>query len=337
MLTYKTIINIQLHHEFFERDSAGELSCVLSRDSERTLRNYRMQYRPTKTGCMILYEYRKQDESIIPTVGIDKPIQLRFYVKVNNPYFHSFTNLPFDTDKRKALYFINASASGEPAGDLMQGRASVSVDDYETVVGKSFNYKTEKRDAKLITVVDRSDQTVFEKFVENPERMTIDLTDEPEGWYALKEDYKETVSFFTTASDPTAFVGYIDVVLTKEGVQQQQESGYEFDLKFKAREVFWQYVVIAKSTDKSDFKITDEAEGIEFTEEGRVSDVSGERISFRSSKKIKVKEKYKFNFSLVDADGSRTFIEQLPYPKIENFKDVAKESDDYCLEAFVVL
>lgn len=340
MLKYLSIIEIHLKHEFYSGSSNGELLCLISSDSAKTLRNYRMQYRPTQDGGRVIYEHRVEGEEIKPVVDIDEPISLRFLIKSMNPHFLNYTQLSFEDTGQKGLYFSNLNEQGEVTDQLVQNGTHVSNEDYHVICGKQFAFAATNPDVKLITVSDPAGNTVWERFADDPRSIRIDLSDEPEGQYTLQEDYQPVATFFTTATDPRAFIGYVDVTITKDAVAPinlEEHNKLSYTLSFKARQAYWRYHIIEKLHEAEQVKINDEADKIQFDEEARVQNNGSKRIIFRSAKKLKVQEHYKHQFTLVDGQKNRTLVETLPYPKVENIQVLEKGSNDFCLEAFIVV
>ena len=146
-ILYKPILNVQLWHDYvFQMDEMDDLdpseeifngqpemplkltadygiSDILilrpTKTCEKTLKNLRWVARSHAQGLTLFAEVEAIKSSDPNTdyrtkIPVDRPTRLAFYLKVNDPYFANFTNLPLvAANNQQIYYFSNISGSAQ--------------------------------------------------------------------------------------------------------------------------------------------------------------------------------------------------------------------------------
>ncbi|MBV4360531.1 hypothetical protein [Pinibacter aurantiacus] len=114
-LNYTVLFNIELLHEYFFDRKCNVLSIIPSQDCKTLATSMRLLFRSINNTFITFIQ---QNESGEPFLNTDKIKMfrssygnkvLRFYLKVNDPAFFNYTNLPTLAAANSKLYFSNLS------------------------------------------------------------------------------------------------------------------------------------------------------------------------------------------------------------------------------------
>ena len=336
-IRYIPLIELRFHHAYFASGLCENLEVSVSDECNLALRNFRMLVKPMQAGLRILYEHRQTDEGLNPTIAVDRPLQFRIRFQNTDPYFYHYTDLPFAEDKKgRALYLTNAAddATFLPSGNLHQEEV-LNEDNFAELKGKQFVYQASASDAKLVSVLDRNQETVFEAIIDDPEEIPADLSAELTGAFSINENHKAAGSFVTVNDPSRRHHGYLDLFYDPETMKD--DLPYRYDVHFGARKVRWRYTVMKQKNGAKTFGVSDEAGALNFSDEGMVMQGSKERHSLLSESSIALHQSYDHHFQLVDAANGNPVLESLPYPNLTNFKVLDKSNREYLIEAYVMV
>jgi hypothetical protein len=294
--------------------------------------------RPTESGCIVVRESSEDQGLEHGDLGLKEDVQLRFYIQTDNPYFRIFTDMSHSGDGPQAFHFTNASAANAVTDVFYHGRKSAGREDLKLINRKAFTYTVSNPDAKRVTVFDRELNLVAERELEDASDFFIDLWDYPEGQYTISEDYEHVQTIVTTSTDPEEFVGFIDVVLTPDRFESALDGSdpINFDVHFKAREVYWKYIVVSDEAKFGQYEIQT-GTALKFKEEPIEKGSLRKRNTYITSRKIKLKERYKFKLNLRDVASGTVLIKDLAHPKAESVQPMQPEGEDHCLEIYLVI
>lgn len=116
-LNYTVLFNIELLHEYFFDRKCNVLSIIPSQDCKALATNMRLLFRTINNTFVTFIQ---QNENGEPFLDTDKNKMfrssyankvLRFYLKVNDPAFFNYTNLPALAATNSKLYFSNLSGN----------------------------------------------------------------------------------------------------------------------------------------------------------------------------------------------------------------------------------
>jgi hypothetical protein len=334
----KSIFNINLYHEYFSNKPTEYLACLISTESTAVLNAHGLECRHTERGCTIVHESDKGKGTHQRPPSLKEAVQLRFYIQTDNPYFRMFTDMSHGEVGRRAFHFTNAGADGSVRDVFYDDRKSVGKKDLKLINRKAFTYVVSNPDTKKVTVYDRNQEAVATRELEDPSDFFIDLWDHPDGMYTITEDHTLAQTIVTTSAEPTNFVGYIDVVLTPERVEAAlfADNPLEFKLNFKAREVFWKYILVSDEAVFGRYQIRTDGT-MKFKEEPIQEGSVRRRNTYVATRKTKLKERYKLELNLYEVATNELLISGLAHPKAESMQPIAAGSADSCLEIYLVI
>lgn len=131
-LTYGLLFEVTLLHNYFLNSGEDTFAGMSASDKEKMLqkfnsdsfvtltptvetnsllRNYKMAFKPTKTGFR-MYIKVKEDDEIDPFISIPLDMKLDFLIAINDYQFENYTNLDFVL--KQVLLFSNVKPSTEP-------------------------------------------------------------------------------------------------------------------------------------------------------------------------------------------------------------------------------
>ena len=141
-LTYRYFFIIDLLHHYYRDGKCRDIEIIPTSDCLRLMQNHHMLLRMIGSQLRVGIEMSPADDEI-PVVPIEEGTVFRFYLKLKNPSFYNFTNLPLNPGSSHIYYFSNRS--GQKAGNQLF--LSAPVDSFDSaasylpgdVVSKSGN------------------------------------------------------------------------------------------------------------------------------------------------------------------------------------------------------
>ncbi|MEM8906789.1 MAG: hypothetical protein AAGD05_02990 [Bacteroidota bacterium] len=138
-ILYKKIAEVEVRHDyyllwrgenpvtFFWPDNysiLNDLDFIPSQRCVQTLRDHRIIFRKIPTGFVLLARVlpAQTAQGQFRTLSfIETDLKLDFYIKINNRFFHNFTNLPFVNNQPQLYYFNN-----QPSGNSLPQHLSIA-------------------------------------------------------------------------------------------------------------------------------------------------------------------------------------------------------------------
>lgn len=131
-LTYGLLFEVTLYHNYFlnngedtyagmsdankkkmlqKFDSDSFATIIPTVETSTQLRNYKMAFKPTKTGFRVYIKVKENDE-IDPFIRVPADLKLDFKISINDYQFENYTNLEFVLNQM--FLFSNVKPSTEP-------------------------------------------------------------------------------------------------------------------------------------------------------------------------------------------------------------------------------
>ncbi|MDC0231562.1 hypothetical protein OAK19_06305 [Aureispira] len=247
---FQELLKLNINHDYFDSGGFSKVKLIPTDQTSIALTNNGMQCRFVNGGLMLGYTF---SDHYTPIKEIKKPVQLSFFLEIDDVNFMNYTDLPYEFEEDKIFYFNNR----ELEKDSTEYK-NLSLDQFVTEEDKieisssliNFSFDDEQFGTE-VQVVDAAEEVVFETILEDGSMSCeISLLGQPEGKYSLLVDGLEEKTFFLYNGLKTVF-GAIDIIIDKddfgdyafyddEGEIVQQE----YNIHFKAREVRWKYVLI---------------------------------------------------------------------------------------------
>ena len=108
-------------------DLSSFLEIVPTSETMQSLQGYGMVFKVSNTGFTVWCKVSEENNSV-PFTGLDDDLQLTFLLKLKDPRFFNYTELPLDTSQRLFL-FTNSKPGTLPTLPLMSPAGSFSVVD----------------------------------------------------------------------------------------------------------------------------------------------------------------------------------------------------------------
>ncbi|GGE16880.1 hypothetical protein [Psychroflexus salis] len=93
---HKKIFEITIEHDYYVSNILSRLEITPTQETKETLRNYELLVVNKKGGIIILGKNSERFSG----VSFNNTIKLNFYLKILDPYFLNYTNLPFKVNNK---------------------------------------------------------------------------------------------------------------------------------------------------------------------------------------------------------------------------------------------
>lgn len=125
---YRTLFQVSLHHAFYADKLAKDLVLEPTPTTRQLMKQYDLLAKTDGSTFRLAYGTAAGKSPIL--ASIQEPIQLRFVLRNNNPFFLHITNLPFSATSSKRLYFQNKGKTvSEGAEAALSARPTVGEED----------------------------------------------------------------------------------------------------------------------------------------------------------------------------------------------------------------
>lgn len=339
------LFDLEILHDYYVSGKSGDFYIQPTADTLKLIKGYRSIFKTrslevgarSTSGLSVVYE--ATDLIDTPLIPITTEVRFRFFMKLVNPVFLNFTELPAKNNASEIFYYDNTG--GTP---LAQTKLELQ--------SKIFNYKftsPNSPDELRIFGIDGNLITALtESLGAGPDfEVQLDLTNYPDGKYELK--------LFNSGS-PTADIPkeiYFDNNLKGEGIfgiieifKDDNEYG-DLKIEFEKADNFWKYFVVFKTgLGGNTYAVQDDESGgpfitfsivaqvvdeINFTSQDQATvDAllnglpSGAVVLFKSTAEVDYSETKKKEIQLVRTlPTSALLISNLPNPEIANPKSEA--------------
>lgn len=249
---FQELLQMNVQHDFFDSTyfPKGALSVRPTNATILALKQYQLQFRELASGFMLGYG---SSSTITPIKELDKPIQLSFFMEINDQKFLNYTNLPFEFNDDQIFYFNNRLLEKEDTENR-----NLSLDTYVTeedkidILPPVFDYDfDDEQYGTEVQVVNALEEVVFEQILEDGAvSCNISLVGEAEGKYALMVDGLEEKIFFLFKG-MKAPMAAIDVFIDKDDFgeysffdEDEELVKQKYSIYFKPRELRWRYLII---------------------------------------------------------------------------------------------
>ncbi len=263
LFKYKEIFRVTIKHDYYKKKYSKDFSFEPSEYCRKLLNNHNLKFKPTPYGFAVFAEVEESgsDEKLIRSFLDDT--KFTFLVKLTNPFFLNFTDIPVKK-KPHTIYYFNNLTNHEAGGELMLINKSeipkTSSNASQTIMSSGiYKYTHNSADSSktgTVTFIDEGFninqdlennndefQFRFDLSQFNTGRCSFSVDSVNETFYAANEIYNEGVfgiiEIFTKSSVPGnyQFVGSGDIVTTKEYI-----------VPFANRSTMWRYLVYDKLT-----------------------------------------------------------------------------------------
>ncbi|GEM_PF-1639729 len=345
---YKPLFSIRLNHEYYPKNAPNDLYLVPTPRTVKLLDKMQFLLRRKNTNTEILYDASSLEllrHKLL--TGNASESKLSFLLYSSNPCFVNITNIPVDL-KDKVFYCSNKRLGTNKKGNLHPGEF-IDQDDLFDIFPQEL---TENEEGKInYKVALESGEAEEEMPVSKiQEGYQVDMANLLEGHYTIFGNDKELSSFINlggkTKGSP---VGYVDLFLNKQikeklvnEIEEDELEGFEYNISFDARSVFWKYIVVPNYLKKGANKLTINCQKgkdkISFKNNGEEEVNDKKAVTFMSEKPVKFSKFYEYEIQLKKQDskgGGKMLKKSMPFAPFDIIKPLNKE--DYMSEIYVYI
>ncbi len=216
-LGYKILFTINVLHDYYGDHLSRETVLVPTVETQQTLKNYQLIFKPTLNGGLILAQVKDSDGTLQIPVSNTQNFKLRFYLNATTAYFYNRTNLAITPvpvtnliPNRRGFYLSNAESDDgnifDVTGFQKPGRitelkhltktAGSQVSNEDELIFlpaifrvtfdiATFSFSINIKDRNDVDVIPTTVITQTEKFTEYEIKLTENL---PAGFYKISLD-----------------------------------------------------------------------------------------------------------------------------------------------------
>ena len=326
LFNYKKMIGLQVLNSYYSALKSNDFSFIPEQTSYYTAARMGIKLKPAGSGFHLFAEVENDEKLAKNYTG--SPVKMAFFMKLNNPFFVNFTDLPLQQDPEKIYYFSNQAVNKRKVFGLEKDFLLLNQNEYTSAsdliktTKSNYNYvldgNTGSKTANLVAL--DNDQTVTSKEsgpVDGHYNFSFQLSGLPAGRYRLEIDGGEVDRFYY-AHELSATKYYAVVELFSQvGADyayfgnDNKLNAKEYCIAFKHRTTRWRYKVINRNgLDMAAPQIRESETPWEFTD-------VGDNV-FVSNQPIPLKEMPVKGITLYGDkdDGSSVLIADLPNPGI---------------------
>ncbi|MTI22452.1 hypothetical protein E1176_15575 [Fulvivirga sp. RKSG066] len=339
---FKRFLTIKVSHTYYADNEGRDIKFLPTRETAQLINKLGFLLKQDDSGLHILCDGERK-EALHYKLSRQE-LSFSFWMTCNNAYFRNFTAIP--TEHRNSIfYFSNAK---EKKDDLQKGEF-VSAEDTLQVRPNYFDYQLADAKGKL-ELKDDEDQVIVSRDVDAEILPHTTFENLPEGKYKLYLNDKEKEKFIAIASKVSQPpLGLVEIKFTEKmkkemlaKIEEQAElPQYNYEIKFKARDTFWRYMVVPKYVRGiQDATIYSEKKGVSFSKAEEVKLVNGTNaLSFSSNTALPLMEYSDFHFQLRKKNGgnaNKVLIRRLPVPPIDSIKPETREANSKVFSEIII-
>ncbi len=341
MRLYKKIFEIKFKHGYYDNFvmPSGELEIIPIGETEKHLKNYHMIFKKNSDSASIIYEFDKEGENEEPFIRFVEQLKFSFKIKQINSKLISISQLPFIKMNKEIFYFTNKTKNKTIQNGKISIEQFVSDKDKCVFLPKAIDKILEYSENELKIYNDNNELIINNKKQLTNLELSKKLLQLNDGKYIL-DCNKTKFNFVIYKQERKSIIGYIDIYLNHSSIdkiQKNKEDYHKYEIEFKQRETFWQYVVVNKFSKVKKLKIIDEHNNVVFKQEKNQDD---RKLIFISNKRLPLRKNQKYIFQLVNIDGSSSYdvlYLKLPYASAKNISKVESMPSEIISKMYVYI
>jgi len=322
---YKILFEVKISHLYYNHSNANGVELAPSSETEALMRRFRLLYRKTQSGGLVLCELWDNNSEQEPIIPITENLLFHFLVLQKVPVFLNYSGLSFFSKKEKQLCFTNIDKGEKQT--LLSIDKEVSESDLYTKTNNTFTY-IPKPKTKTVVVNDMNNNVVFQherKLTTDNSPIEITLPNNAFGMFSVKENKKEETKICTYNANNIEQIGFIKIQQNAVGSNYfLSENHKTYSLTFPVRKTIWKYVLLEKFNSPKLMEVFDVNETIQWK-----SEMEGNNKVFVSASLLPLYEINPYNFQLVLKNGkskNKIIFEKLPHPGISNMMKNTEDS-----------
>jgi hypothetical protein len=269
LFRYQEIFRVSIKHDYYKKKYSSDFTFEPSGYCRRLLKNYNLKFRPTAHGFAVFGDAEKIGSNETLIKGFQDEIKFTVLMKLNNPYFLNFTDIPVKTEPHTIYYFNNlTNHQAQPDSDLLlinkDEIPKISSNQSQMIMSPAiYTYTHTAADPSktgTLTFVDDGisiDKTLdndndkfnfqFDLSPFNPGRCQFSVDAVADDFYAANEIYQESVFGIVEIFAKSAVPGNYQFVQSTNIVNRK-----EYVIHFTNRNTIWRYLLYDKLTNTLD-------------------------------------------------------------------------------------
>lgn len=342
---FKRFISVVPKHTYYAENPGRELKFIPTEATSRLINKIGMLLRQDEKGLHILCDGERKEALQMKLEQSN--LKFTFWLYSNNPYFINVTDL--STESAGKVLYLKNPADAKKNSIKLHKEDYVGVKDIYAIRNNSFDFPTEENKPSKVTLKNEKGEVILDKQVD-PGYSLTSFKGLAEGGYQLFLNDKEKEKFIAIAErinkPPLAFVEITfskamkDEVLAKL-TRDEDIPQYEFDINFKARQTYWQYLVVSKyHKNIEEASVYSESKDVKFKGPKETALVDGTKaFSFESNVSLPLKEYSDFHFQLRKKNGNsanKVLVRRLPVPPIDSIKPESRDENSKVFSEIII-
>jgi hypothetical protein len=247
---HQELFDLHCLHDYFKDAVFSSAEIIPDSDTIYEMRKLHLLHRIDKKGMMIGYRMGEGSSNL---QRLTKPMRLTFWLRVNDPYFLNYSELPFEFSNT-IYYFSNRNEGKVDTGKKnLSTQGFVTGEDRIPIGGTAMRYEyASPLTAANVFVKDDFGDIAFDITQEGENNfVNLNLSGEPAGRYHVYVNNELMLTFYLVPTSVGKVLGVIDIIIDKE-----DKSIYSFfdsmgdiirqnyTLRFKNRAIKWRYLLI---------------------------------------------------------------------------------------------
>ena len=312
--TFKIILSLTLLHDYYTGGYSPDFVITPTTDTKRLLKSNRWLYGNTAHGFFIGCDNLAMD--MFSAVLVQKPVRLRFILRLKNPDFPNFTTLPSRSGSKDIYYLHSQEGSQELAMETVALCPPVFTYQFPVSGDDSTNLQVKDPDGTV-----RIDKTL-QSSADQQLSVSVNLEGHTPGLYRFMVSDQPDQNIYITDEAPGNGVFGLTEITLPEDFNPEVSGKYQF--QFNAKSSVWEYhLLFSKNYEEGhSFTINDTEGGVVFTEINAPPNYNkGSLSTFVSQTPIPYREATKKGLQLIISppgeDTDSTF-DHLPNPSANN-------------------
>ncbi len=342
---YKPLFCIKVSHEYYSERAGGDFAIAPTPRTAQLIDKMAMLCKAAEDKFDVLFDATKLELLAKKLENSnDNELKLSFLLLSKNQYYVNITDTPVDLNG-KVAYLSNQHLGAKTNGKLHQKDyvEHVDIKNSAPVELQNENGKDTFRIAleNGLESNEISGAEIKPGYQVNAESLI-------DGHYKIFANDKEFASFVNVASR-TKYppIGYIDIFLNGklkekilQGIEDAEIPTFNYSVDFRARSVFWKYIVVPihmKRLRKLAVNCSKGKEKIEFGSSQEEEIDNKNVITFLSNEPVKFQKQYDYEIQLKKQSdaSSKTLVKNMAFAPFDLIKPYNKE--DYISEIFIYL
>ncbi|MEL6865371.1 MAG: hypothetical protein AAFP19_13175 [Bacteroidota bacterium] len=147
-ISYAKLFEVRILHTYYSENQSPDFELVPTQKSVQILRNLRLKMRPLNNGLAVYAPISNSDLLLEFPFELTDQIVFSFELKLTNPHFLNFTNLPLDLANNIIYYLTNKNTNSRVVTDfgtdsllLLCNAAEEFVSDADHIILRPKNFK----------------------------------------------------------------------------------------------------------------------------------------------------------------------------------------------------